>query len=185
VSRCTRFTPGTMSADQRDLYDRIVSGPRASGPQLFDLVDQDGALCGPFNAFLLNPELGEALQRVGAALRYRSTLPPRLREMAILAVAAAWESEFEWYAHERVGRSVGITDAELAALQAGFVPELADASERLGIEVTRALLAGDVDDDLYAAARSGLGEECLFELTTVVGYYATLALQLRVFRVSP
>jgi 4-carboxymuconolactone decarboxylase len=185
MSRCTRFTPGAMRAHQRALYDRIVSGPRASGPQLFELVDEEGVLSGPFNAFLLNPELGEALQRVGATLRYRSTLSPRLREMAILAVAAAWESEFEWYAHERVGRSVGITDAELAALREGLVPAVTDPVERLGLAVTKALLAGDIDDDLYALARSELGEERVFELTSVVGYYATLALQLRVFRVSP
>lgn len=185
MSRCSRFTPNTMRTDRRELYDRIVSGPRASGPQLFELADEEGVLRGPFNAFLLNPELGEALQRVGATLRYRSTLSPRLREMAILAVAAHCRSEFEWYAHERVGRSVGISEQELDALRSGSAPPLDDPLERAGLHVTLAMLEGDVDDELYAEARSHLGEERIFELTTVVGYYAMLALQLRVFRVTP
>ena len=46
------------------------------------------------------------------------------------------------------------------------------------------VLAGDLDDDAYAGAVAELGEAGVFELTTLVGYYATLALQLRVFRVG-
>jgi 4-carboxymuconolactone decarboxylase len=49
----------------------------------------------------------------------------------------------------------------------------------------RALVqVGDLDDEEYAAAVAGLGEAGVFELTTLAGYYATLALQLRVFRVG-
>lgn len=79
-------------------------------------------LLGPFNEFLLRPALGDALQRVGAAVRYAGSLG---------------------------GRAAGLTDAELAAIAAG----------------------------------APLDRETVFELTTLVGYYATLALQMRVFRV--
>ena len=51
---------------------------------------------------------------------------------------------------------------------------------------TRALVReGDLDDQHYEYAVTVLGEAGLFELTTIVGYYATLALQLRVYRVEP
>lgn len=42
---------------------------------------------------------------------------------------------------------------------------------------------GDLDDDLYDEAVDVLGEAGLFEVMTLVGYYAALAMQLRVFRV--
>ncbi|WP_433244324.1 hypothetical protein [Actinomadura nitritigenes] len=106
-------------------------------------------LLGPFNEFLLRPALGDALQRVGAAVRYAGSLGGRARETAVLVVAAHWDSAFERTAHEAVGRAAGLTGAELAAIAAG----------------------------------APLDRETVFELTTVVGYYASLAPQMRVFRV--
>nr|BFE70573.1 hypothetical protein GCM10020092_038740 [Actinoplanes digitatis] len=73
------------------------------GPQLFRLVGADGGLEGPFNAFLLQPRLGLALQALGAAVRYETGLADRAREIAILVVSAASDSAFERYAHEAVG----------------------------------------------------------------------------------
>ena len=53
------------------------------------------------------------------------------------------------------------------------------------VEIDALLLAadGDLDDSAYDAAVDALGEDGLFELLTLVGYYGALALQLRVFRV--
>ncbi len=58
------------------------------------------------------------------------------------------------------------------------------ADERLVARLTRELLdAGDLGDESYDEAVDTLGLPQLFELLTLVGYYDTLALQLRVFRV--
>jgi 4-carboxymuconolactone decarboxylase len=134
---------------------------------------------------LLQPGLGAALQALGSAVRFHGTLPGRARELAILVVAVHWASAFEQQAHEAAGRQAGLTEAELAAVRAGQEPGLADPAERAAVRAARALVrAGDLDDEEYAAAVAGLGEAGVFELTTLVGYYATLALQLRVFRVD-
>jgi 4-carboxymuconolactone decarboxylase len=53
--------------------------------------------------------------------------------------------------------------------------------ERAGVRLTRALVHGDVDDATWSACVPPLTERTVFELTTLVGYYATLALQMRVF----
>src|SRR5260370_1406343 len=71
------------------------------------------------SAFLLQPRLGWALQAVGSSVRYDTGLDGRCREIASLVVAAHWRSAFEWYAHEAVGRSVGLDAAELAAVREG------------------------------------------------------------------
>uniref|UniRef100_UPI0035C94508 carboxymuconolactone decarboxylase family protein n=1 Tax=uncultured Amnibacterium sp. TaxID=1631851 RepID=UPI0035C94508 len=99
-------------------------------------------------------------------------------------VSAAWDSAFERHAHEAVGRSIGLTEDDLAALRDGEVPSSADDAERARLEVVQALLRGDLTDAEWSRLAPAVGEQELFELTTLVGYYATLALQLRVFRVG-
>jgi 4-carboxymuconolactone decarboxylase len=184
-ARIEKLVPAGLDEDQRALYDAIAGGPRAQGPQLFRLTDADGGLEGPFNAFLLQPHLGLPLQELGAAVRYRTTLSDRAREIAILVVAIAHDSAFERHAHEAVGRHAGLTDAELQALREDDLSALDSPTEQAVATTTRALVTrGDLDDGEYAAAVDALGVRGVFELTTLVGYYATLALQLRVFRVG-
>ena len=180
--RLPRFDPADLDPDQRAVYDAIAGGRRAAGPQAFALVDPDGRLRGPFNAMLLSPPVGGALQAVGAAVRYASVLEDRTRELAILAVAAYWDSAFERAAHEAVGRQAGLTEDDFAAVRSGAEPESASPSERVALRTVAALLADQaLSPPAYAAAVEALGERGLFELTALVGYYATLALQLRVF----
>lgn len=149
------------------------------------LTDPAGCLEGPFNAMLLSPGLGSALQLLGAAIRFRGELTGREREIAILAVAGQWQSAFERYAHEVVAEAVGLTDDTLRGLWSGDASPILDRRERLVAEVAVALCeTADLTDDEYAAAIDELGEAVLFELLTLVGFYETIALQLRVFRVG-
>ena len=182
-ARIPKLDPSSLDHEQRSLYDAIAGGRRAQGPQLFRLADEAGRLEGPFNAFLLQPRLGSALQALGSAVRYDTGLDDRCREIAILVVAAHWRSGFEWYAHEAVARSAGLGDAELAALRDGRHDELAGREAVVARTVVALAVRGDLDDAEYRAAVGQVGAAGLFELLTLVGYYAALALQLRVFRV--
>ena len=173
-----------MTADQVDLYREILGGPRGQGPRAVALSSGAGGLAGPFNAMLYAPPVGHALQELGAAIRFRTRLAPRIREMAILVVAQAAGSDYEQASHEPIGRDAGLTESELDALRADNDPKFADEQESVAYSTARALtVARDLDDEEYAEAINALGEEGLVELSTLVGYYATLALQLRIFRV--
>jgi 4-carboxymuconolactone decarboxylase len=184
VRRLPALSPTVLTDEQRALYSEIAEGPRAAGPQHFALTAADGSLEGPFNAFLYSPALGHAVQKLGAAVRFETELTARTREIAILIVAARWGSAFERKAHEGVGRAVGLTDSELDEISAGRIPELADEHERAAANLAFAMAHGDVSDDEWVRWGSVVGESTAFELSTLVGYYATLALQLRVFRVD-
>lgn len=184
MTRLPALRPDDLDDAQRAIYDGITTGPRAQGPQHFALTDADGALVGPFNALLFSPELGNAVQQLGAAVRYATDLTARERELAILVVANHWDSAFERMAHEAVGRAAGLTDDELAALRAGILPEFADRRESAIVQLTAAMTRGDVDDALWAETSRLLSPATCVELSTLVGYYALLALQLRVFRVG-
>ncbi|MEV6342572.1 carboxymuconolactone decarboxylase family protein [Actinoplanes sp. NPDC051851] len=184
MTRLRKFRPGELDEAQREVYDAIASGPRAAN-SAFRLTDGEGGLEGPFNAMLLQPGLGGALQELGSAVRYRTAMSTRAREIAILTVARVWRSDFETYAHEAVSRVAGFGEQELKALRTGDATAFPDPADRLVFDTCAALAErGDLSDSEFTAAVEGLGKPALFELSTLVGYYATLALQLRVFRVE-
>jgi 4-carboxymuconolactone decarboxylase len=184
VSRLPGLAPSSLSDEQRALYASIAEGPRAQGPQHFALTGADGSLNGPFNAFLYSPVLGNAIQELGAAVRYSTALSDRTRELAILIVAARWDSAFERHAHESVGRAVGLTEDEIAEVAQGRLPVLEDDHERACAELVFALAHGDISDAEWARLQPVVGDSTAFELSTLVGYYALLGLQLRAFRVE-
>jgi hypothetical protein len=90
-----RFKPLTyeqMTPEQKALTDHILSGPRAS-------------MGGPFNVLLRSPELGDLTQQLGAYIRFKSSIPRKLNEMAIIMTARAWTAQYEWWTRSRRGRN--------------------------------------------------------------------------------
>ena len=90
--RLATLSSDTMTPEQVGLYRDILSGPRGQGPRAVLLDTGAGGLAGPFNTMLYAPEVGHALQELGAAIRFRTQLSSRIRETAILVVAQAWNS---------------------------------------------------------------------------------------------
>jgi alkylhydroperoxidase family enzyme len=177
------YAPHELDERARELYDRIAGGPRAQGPRAFDLADEHGRLHGPFNALLISPEVGSAVQELGAAIRFKSGFTPRAREIAILEMAVLRSSSFEWYAHERVGKQAGLSDAELAALRDGEPAPTFSPTEALVRATVQTLVRDrDLDDTQFTAIAEALGERVLMDLIALVGYYDLLALSLRVWR---
>jgi 4-carboxymuconolactone decarboxylase len=175
--------PAELDEAQKRLYEQIVGGPRSLDAQVSALVDTEGRLHGPFNAFLIDPDIGAAVQNLGSAIRYRSVLRPRAREIATLTVASAVESNFEWHAHTPLGRAAGLTDAEIAAIFEGRESETFDADERQIWNVTRNLVHNrDLDDQLFAEVHNTLGDVILMELIVLVGFYELIARSLEVWR---
>jgi 4-carboxymuconolactone decarboxylase len=187
TERLPRLTKAELNKEQLNLHQMITSGPRTSGPQLFELQDAQGALNGPFGVMLYAPALSGPLQELGAAVRYRTTMNDRTREIAILTVATATGSAFERHAHEPIGQAVGLTEAELSALRNGTFTS-ADPTETAAYTVCRRLLDANARqpwcDEEYTAAVAALSREGVLELTVLVGYYRTLAQLMHVFAVG-
>lgn len=161
------------------MYDRLEG--RRDGP--FPIADPDGRLEGWFNALLVDPPLGLALEHLGRAIRFDTALPGRLREIVVLEVAAALQSQFEWFAHELAGRAEGLRSEELDAIRLGREVETFDAVERLTRQLVRRLLVDrDLSDDEFDEAVEELGLVEVFEITVTVGWFQLVALALGVFR---
>ena len=185
TARLHQPRPDELTPEQRDLYDRLVTGKRATGPRAFPHTDDEGRLQGPFNGMLLNPVLGDALQEVGVAVRYATSLTDRQRELATLTVAASESSAYEWAAHSHLATESGLTGPQLEAIRTGAELTLPDPAEAAVLRAARELVAtGDVSDATYTATSETLGQTPLYELITLVGYYRLLALQLRTLGVQ-
>jgi alkylhydroperoxidase family enzyme len=185
-TRLARITPDVMSPEQAEVYARFTSGRRAAPGSAFSLVHPEGGLIGPPNAWLLNPPLAAALERVGYAMRYELTLSDRAREIAILLQAFHLDSSFELYAHRRAGRAAGLTDAEIDGLVTRSEPVFQDDQERAVFAATLPIVdRGSLDDAEYAAAVAALGERTLFDLVALLSYYDMVATQLAAFAVTP
>jgi 4-carboxymuconolactone decarboxylase len=184
--RVDGLDPADMTDEQRALYEWYASGPRAAPDSPFLLVGADGRLQGPPAVWILSPTFGQALQKIGGAVRFGSELPARACEIAILLVGHHHRSGFELYAHRRAGVAAGLTEADLAALAGAKEPAgMSDVEACVFRTTLRILDRGTLDDDEFREAAGVLGEAGLFELVTIVGYYTMVALQLAVFDVQP
>ena len=155
--------PATMLPAQKAAYDLIASGPRGGVPY-------------PFLAMLDAPKFAEAIQGVGAAIRYHGVLEPRLREIAICAAAAAFGSGYEWTYHDEIAVKLDMTAAERQSILDGSGAALS-APEALCVRyVFSSIQNRTADQSLLAGLVAAYGREAATELTVIAGYYPLLAL---------
>lgn len=181
--RLDLIAPADLDEAQRALYAAITGGPRASQAAAVPITDESGRLVGPFAVMLLAPEVGNAVQQVGARIRFGTALSARQRELAILAVAGTLRCDFERLAHEPAARAAGLTQEQVNAVLSGRAPGGLTPEEALVTRLAQVMTADrDLPDEDYQAGLAALGRERLAELTWLVGYYGALALSLAVFR---
>lgn len=155
------FTP-----EQKKVYDDVVSGPR-------------GRMVGPLRAIIHSPELAARWSQVGIFLRYNTSLPPKLNELAVIIAGRYWNSQLEFQVHAQAAAVAGLDPAIIEAIRLGRAPERMDDAEREIYEFSRLLLqTGNVTDTLHAAVTQRWGEQGCVELTAVIGYYTMVAFTL-------
>jgi 4-carboxymuconolactone decarboxylase len=170
--RFATLTPETMTPEQRAAAEAIQSGPRGAG------------LRGPFNALLRSPELCDLVQRVGAYVRFKSSLPAALNEMAICMAGRKWTAQYEFYAHRRLALEAGLDASILDAIAAGRRPAKLSADEAVVYDFASELLStGQVSDATFAAVKNRFGERGAIDLVGAVGYYSLVSMVLNVDRV--
>ncbi len=151
-----------------------------------------GELSGLDRLLLHSPPVAAGWNALLGALRSETTLPEDLRELVILRVAVLNGADFEWAAHEPIGRRAGLTDVQLQLLRlpdattdpatgAAWTPVQAavlaftDASTR-GVVVPGAV---------FAAVHDHLDDRQVVELTGTVAGYAMVSRFLVALEVPP
>lgn len=132
---------------------------------------------GPFIPLLGSPELMTHVSALGEYLRFRSAMPPRLSELAILITAAHWQQSYEWEVHAPIAQRAGIGQAVQDALWAGRPPAGLDADQQVLYELCIALHRDKtVTPELRTQAVATLGAQATIDATAICGYYALLAM---------
>jgi AhpD family alkylhydroperoxidase len=127
----------------------------------------------------------EAFVRFGNGFLYKGTLDPVTREIAILRVGYLSGCEYETYQHERIARAAGMSDALIAAIEAGpeadaFSPEQRQVMRYVD-DLVKNVRAGD---DTFEPLRERMSLKQLQELTLVTGYYMMVCRFLSTFGVD-
>lgn len=178
MSRLPYLRYDELDPDGQQVWDGVV-GTRGG-----QLVNEQGGLTGPFNAFVHAPGVGQHLTALGAKVRYDTSIERRLSELAIITVGARWKAEFEWWAHARMARRHGVPDSVVDAIERGEEPEFeADDERTVHAFAAQLVTTGHVRQDAYGAARELLGDAGLVELVSLCGYYTLVSFLLNAFAV--
>lgn len=179
-----RFKPipvENLTAEQQALADAIRSGPR--GALKNSAAAKPGPLGGPFNVFLRSPDIGNIIQSLGAAIRFRSSLPPKLNELAIIVTARHWTSQYEWLAHHRLALEAGLDPAIAEDIAQGRRPAKMSEDEAIVHDFSRELHeTHGVSDATYKRVVDRFGERGVIDLIAVNGYYVLVSMTLNVDR---
>jgi 4-carboxymuconolactone decarboxylase len=170
--RFPELSPDSLTDEQRAVVDAIQSGPRGAG------------LRGPFNALLRSPQLCDLVQRVGAYVRFGSSIPAPLNELAICMAGRKWGAQYEFYAHRRIGIDAGLAPEILDAVAEGRRPDSMGSDETIVYEFAADLLGtGQVSDPRYQAVIDRFGERGAMDLVGAIGYYSLVSMVLNVAQV--
>jgi 4-carboxymuconolactone decarboxylase len=179
-----RFKPielDNLTPEQKALADAIRTGPRAALKN--SGASRPGPLGGPFNVWLRSPGAGNIIQKLGEEIRFRSSLPSRLNEMAILITARKWTSQYEWFAHHKLALEAGLDPAIAEAIANGRRPAKMGEEERIVYDFSLELHETQgVSDATYRAALEKFGERGIMDLIAVNGFYVLVSMCLNVDR---
>jgi 4-carboxymuconolactone decarboxylase len=183
ASRFPVLTPETLTKEQTKMLKSLLSGPRGSGD--VTKASMNSALNrGPFNAWLRSPELGDRLQKVGEYIRFGSSMPRDLNEMAILITARYWTSQFEWFAHSALAIKAGLDPKIIDALAKKKRPSKMTEQQASVYEFcTQLHHKKKVSDGAYARAVECFGEQGVMDMIAASGYYTAVSMTLNVAKV--
>ena len=170
TTRFSALNDSNMTPEQKRVAAAIQSGPRQG-------------LRGPFNALLRSPEMGDIAQQLGAYVRFRSSLPRHLNEMAIIMTARVWTAQYEWYVHKQAALDAGLNPAIAAAIAENKRPASMKPDEQALYEFTKELLdTKHVSDATFQNAVKAFGEKGVVDLIALTGYYGMVSALLNVDR---
>lgn len=170
--RLRRLEKGALSERQREVANSIAA-------------TRSGVLAGPFAAWLHAPEAADLAEKLGAHLRYGTSLPAEVSESVILAVAASCDCELERQIHEPIARRSGVPEDLIRSLQSNdhaLEPECPMSTAALA---ARQIVATNrLSDETYKACVEAFGEAGTVELILVAGYYVLVAMTINAFEVG-
>ena len=170
--RYTELTLDQMTAEQKDAYRYLMDGPR-------------GRLPGPYKVWIHNPALVHAAAPLGRHFTPgHYSLTEREREIAVVVITNKWASDYPATAHEKRGKEVGLSAAQVEAMAAGLPTSFEDPREQVVYEVAVSLANNRIiTEGLHNRAIDRLGHPGVSDLVTLMGYYTAVSLTMNFYAV--
>ena len=182
--RLPLLPPAALSPDQQNLYDDMVDVIEENFGELV-ARRSDGALIGPFNAWLHFPQFGKPAWAFNRAMWEHSVLPAAIHQLVILVTAAKLGARYEIYGHEYFAGRAGLADQKIASIVAGERPADLTHEERVAYDMAAALnRGGPLPETTYRAVLSTFGEQGLAEIVFLVGCFWMVGVTLNAFDAS-
>jgi 4-carboxymuconolactone decarboxylase len=169
--RLDTVDPADWNERQREIGERIAG--------------RRGAVRGPFRAWIHSPEACDRVEALGAYVRFESSLPLRLRELALLVAARHFDAQYSWNAHVDKTIESGIPRAAVEAIARKEVPEF-DRDEDAAFYGFCNELLGDhfVSDATFARALAHFGPTALVDTVASLGNFTMLGMCLNAFQID-
>ena len=154
---------------------------------IFDYIEKTRGRVGlPYSLFLHHPELAYRKLHIGSYVRFESSLPHNVGELAICTAAREFDCKFEWAAHAGAAPRAGVSTEALDAIAYKRELDGLPDEEALPIRFARELLRNHrVADGTYAAALERYGKRGVLELGAAVGYYVMSACWMNLIEIEP
>ncbi len=134
-----------------------------------------------------SPDMARAFNGVGNYIRFKSSLNPRLRELAILQVGWLAKSEYEFTHHVRIGKEFGVTDEDIAGLIAetdgkpSKLEPLAKVILKGAREMTRDMAMSEAT---FAEIKRELSNEQMVDLVLTIAFYCAVVRVLATMKID-
>src|SRR5260370_41822312 len=109
MSRYREISPAEMSPAQKRVHDQIIAGKR-------------GRFGGPFELLIRAHEICGLASQLGEHLRWGTSLPDRLSELAIITTARFWRAQYELDAPAPLPAKARLPSAAIEAIRTQRTP---------------------------------------------------------------
>jgi alkylhydroperoxidase family enzyme len=138
-----------------------------------------------FRMMAHSPSHLEQYCRLGGAIRHKGELDPVVRELAITRTGILCEAPYEIVAHKRIGKNVGVTDEQNAALENWQSASCFNEVQRAALAFTDEIVKlRRPTEATFNAIRARLTPGALVELQLAVGFYIMTSKFLETFEID-
>jgi 4-carboxymuconolactone decarboxylase len=176
----TLFAPPAAGKEPRFpqlTLDQLSDAQKPLGEQIMKISSV--GIGGPYNPLMRSPVLGQRLFDLFHYLRWETSVPTKLNELAILIIGRQWRSQVEWFAHAPLAAKAGLSTEIIAELKDGKRPSKMAGDEAVVYDfVTELTTTQKVSDETYARAKKAFNDQQIVDLTAVAGNYVMVAMVL-------
>ncbi len=170
--RFPQLTMGELNEQQRALAEKMMKVTSAG-------------MGGPVNLFLRSPEMATRRSHFMRYLRFETSVPLPLNELAVLIQARLANAQYEFWAHYRHALKAGLPPAVADALKNGQRPTAMSAEEGAVYQFCVELsLEHRVSDATFDALRKLFSEQQIVDLIVISGEYSCVAMLLNAAEVE-